>query len=312
LRLTTSILGLGHHLPPEVDRGGVRRPIAVEPIGPSTLAVPAAHSALSRAGYAAADADFIVFATMTPDVTFPGAGCYFQDQMGCGTIGALDLRAQCAGFIFALVVADRFIRAHTYRCVIVAAAEVHSSGLDYSKDGIEVARLYGDGAGVAVLGPDGRGALRAAVIHTDGRDHQQFWCEYPSSRQHPVRMTIENFEQKLHFPRIDFDAVRRFGETSIDSAVREVLQAAGMGLRDVDCLIIGHVFPSVAEAVGERLGVTGSRLCIPALRHGHLTAAALPVALSEEVAAGRLGPGATVCLAASGAGLCWGAVLVTL
>src|SRR6266852_4162837 len=134
------ILGLGHHLPTAVECLGGRRPITVKPVGPSTLAVKAAAGALAQAGFSAAAVEFIIFATMTPDVTFPGAGCFFQDQMGCGTVGALDVRAQCAGFLFGLVIADQFVGAGVYERVLLAAGEVHSSGLDYSERGVAVAR----------------------------------------------------------------------------------------------------------------------------------------------------------------------------
>jgi 3-oxoacyl-[acyl-carrier-protein] synthase-3 len=307
------ILGLGHHLPPEVETVGVRRPIAVDPIGPSTLAIPAATQALAQAGRSVENVDFIVFATMTPDVTFPGAGCYFQDQMGCGTVGALDIRAQCAGFVFGLVIAEQFVQADVYQHVLVIGAEVHSSGLDYSERGARVSRLYGDGAGAALIGKgDGGRGLRGAAIHTDGRQHKRFWCEYPASRQHPTRMTAENFHAGRHFLSLDFDAVRRFGEESLPLVIGEALQAAAMRPEQIDRYIVGHVFPEVAESVGMRLSIPSSRLNVPAARHGHLTAAALPAALSEDVAAGTLGAGATVCLAASGAGFAWGAAIVTL
>jgi 3-oxoacyl-[acyl-carrier-protein] synthase III len=290
----------------------VRRPIAVEAVGPSTLAVRAAGPGLIQAGLSPSDIDFIVFATMTPDVTFPGSGCFFQDQMGCDTVGALDVRAQCAGFLFGLVIADRFVRTGVYRRVLVAGAEVHSSGLDYSANGIDVARLYGDGAGVAVVG-DGKGpGLRASRIRSNGRHHRDFWCEYPASRQHPLRMTVENFRENLHFPKIAIDRVRRFGEESLTTVIEETLDAAALGAKQIDRFVITHLLPEVSEVVGQRLGIEPSRLDIPASRHGHLTAAALPVALSEGVASGALGPGATVCLAASGAGFCWGAVVLSL
>jgi len=309
----STILGLGHHLPAEVERAGVRRPIAVEAVGPSTLAVKAATDALAQARLAADAVDFIVFATMTPDVTFPGAGCFFQHQMGCGTVGALDVRAQCAGFVFGLVIADQFIRSGTYKRVLVLGAEVHSSGLDYSDAGMHIARLYGDGAGAAVLGKaNGTAGIRGTAIHTDGRQYNRFWCEYPASRQHPVRLTADDFHRRRHFPAIDFDAVRSFGAESLPAVIQEALAAAHAKPEDVDRYIIAHVLPEVAESVGTRLGAASSRVNIPAARHGHLTAAALPVALSEEVAQGRLGSGATVCLAASGAGFAWGAAVVTL
>ncbi len=310
--MASTILGLGHHLPAEVERAGVRRPIAVEPVGPSTLAVPAASGALAQAGVAAEAVDFIVFATMTPDVTFPGAGCFFQDQMGCATVGALDVRAQCAGFIFGLSIADQFVRAGVYERVLVIGAEVHSSGLDYSDRGAATARLFADGAGAAVVGKGARPGIRGITLHTDGGQHDRFWCEYPSSRQHPVRMTAEDFHAGKHFVAIDLDAVRRFGEQSLPAVIREVLQASGTDADRVDHFIIAHLLPEVADSAAKTLGISGGRLSIPAAEHGHLTAAALPVALSAAVGSGRLGPGATVCLAACGAGFAWGAAVVTL
>ena len=237
--MRAAILGLGHHLPAEVETVGVRRPIAVNPVGPSTLAVPAAHDALARAGLSAETVDFIVFATMTPDVTFPGAGCFFQDQMGCGTVGALDIRAQCAGFVFGLVIADQFVQAGVYERILVIGAEVHSSGLDYSERGARVSALYGDGAGAAVLGKgDGTRGLRGAAIHTDGRQHQRFWCEYPASRQHPMRITAQNFHEGRHFITMDTDAVRRFGEESLPAVIGEALQAATLRPEQIDRYII--------------------------------------------------------------------------
>jgi 3-oxoacyl-[acyl-carrier-protein] synthase-3 len=125
-------------------------------------------------------------------------------------------------------------------------------------------------------------------------------------------MTVENFREGRHFPTLDFDAVRQFGEQSLVAVIGEALHAAAMPKERIDRFIVGHIFPDVGETVGKRLGIDPSRLNVPASSHGHLTAAALPVALSEEVAAGKLARGATVCLAASGAGFCWGAAVVTL
>ncbi|MGD0949019.1 MAG: 3-oxoacyl-[acyl-carrier-protein] synthase III C-terminal domain-containing protein [Candidatus Binatia bacterium] len=310
--MASAILGLGHHLPAEVECAGVRRPIAVEPVGPSALAVPAATQALQQAALTPDAVDFIIFATTTPDVTFPGSGCWFQRQLGFGTTPALDIRAQCAGFVFGLSIADQFLRAGVYERVLVIGAEVHSSGLDYSERGAPIARLFGDGAGVVLVGNDARAGIRSAVIHADGRYYDHFWCEYPSSRQHPVRMTVENFRQGKHFPAIDFESVQRFAEASLPAVIQESLQAADTGVKDVDRFIICHLLPEVTETAAKKIGIPSSRLNIPAARHGHLAAAALPVALSEEVSSGRLGAGATVCLAASGSGFAWGAAVVTL
>ena len=311
--MATSILGLAHHLPPAQPVGGVRRPIAAEPSGPSDLALAPARAALAHSGIGVGEVDFVIFATMTPDVTFPGAACFFHDKLGCGTIGALDIRGQCAGFLMGLMVADGFLTAGVYRRVLLAAAEVHSSGLDYSERGIRVAALYGDGAGVVVLGPaDGRAGLEAIACHTDGRYHDRFWCEYPASRQHPLRMTVEDFRAGKHFPTMDFELVERFGLEHLPAAVRDVLARAGTTADSVDCFVLSHVLPDVVDGAAKALAIPPSRLLAAGARDGHLTAAALPAALSEAIAAGRLGKGARVCLATCGAGFAWGAAVLTL
>jgi len=244
-------------------------------------------------------------------VTFPGSGVYLQDKLECETIGALDIRGQCAGFVMALMISEAFVSASTYRRVVVAASEVHSSGLDYSEKGSEISRLYGDGAAVAILGP-GPSGLEAVVCHTDGRPYDRFWCESPASRQHPSRVTLENFRRGAHFPRIDFAAVERFGREHLPAVVREVLDRAGKGADAVDSFILSHVMPSVAEESARLLGVPSSKRRIAGERHGHLTAASLPTTLSEAIDAGELGKGARVCLATCGAGFAWGAAVLTL
>lgn len=261
----------------------------------------------------AAEVDFIIFATMTPDVTFPGAGVYLQHELGCGTTGALDIRAQCAGFIYSLAVADRFVHSGSHRRVLVAGGEVHSSGLDYSDAGSAVARLYGDGAGVAVVGPAaGTRGVRAVTMHADGRRHRQFWCEYPASRQHPIRVTVDDIRAGRHFPKIDFDEVRNFALEAMPAVIDETLAKADMRAERIDHWILSCVLPEVASDVGERLGVPEDKLDVPSARHGHLTAAALPVALSEALIKGTVAKGAVVGLAACGAGFAWGAAIVEL
>lgn len=309
----SAILGVGHHLPASIERLGVRRPIAVEPVGPSTLAARAAESAFAAGGVEAADVDFIIFATMTPDVTFPGAGVYLQHTLGCGTIGALDIRAQCAGFVFSLAIADQFIRSGAYRRILIAGGEVHSSGLDYSEGGSSVARLYGDGAGVVIIEPTDRSrGVLAATIHSDGRHHRKFWCEYPASKQHPVRITVDDLRAGRHFPAIDFDEVREFTVEAMPAAIEEALRKAAIGADRVDRWFLSCILPDAAEEAGRRLRLPGDKIDIPSSRHGHLTAAALPVALSEAIEGGVVGDGATVVLAACGAGFAWGAAVVEL
>jgi 3-oxoacyl-[acyl-carrier-protein] synthase III len=310
--MPTALLGLAHHLPPEQPVGPLRRPTAVEAVGPSDLAVAPGAAALAQAGVAPAEVEFLVFATMTPDVTFPGAACYFQDKFGLGTIGALDVRGQCAGFLMGLLIADGYLRAGIYRNVLLAAAEVHSSGLDYSERGIATASLYGDGAAVAMLGADGASGLEAVICHADGRHHERFWIEYPSSRQHPLRVTVDDLRAGKQYPSLDREHVEQFGREQLPAVVREALAAASVRAEQIDCFILSHVLPGVVEHSAAALGVPAGRLIDAGALHGHLTAATLPVALSEALADGRLARGARVCLASCGAGYAWGAAVLRL
>jgi 3-oxoacyl-[acyl-carrier-protein] synthase-3 len=310
--VTTTILGLAHELPPPRGVGRFRRPIVAKPTGVSSLASGVAVKALERAGLGAEDVELIIFATMTPDFTFPGAACFFQRQVGFATIGAMDLRAQCAGFLVGLMTADAFLASGKYSRVLLATAEVHSSGLDFSAPGLPIAELYGDGAAVTILG-SGRGPRVAAVCSgADGRHFDRFWIEYPSSRQHPLRVTPEDLRAGKHYPRIDFEAVAGFARERLPEVVRRVVGDAGTALEKVDCFIFSHVLPGVAEEAAAALGIAAARLRVAGAEHGHLTAASLPVALSEAVQAGALAAGSRVCLATCGAGYTWGAAVLEM
>lgn len=308
--MRTALMGLGHHLPPLTEAAGVRRPIA-QTGGSSDLALPAVHAALAQAGVGIDAVDFIIFSTMTPDVTFPGGACFLQHKLEAGTVGALDIRGQCAGFLFGLSVADQFVRAGIYRRVLLVSSEVLSPGLDYSENGAKVAALFGDGAAATLLGPSENGSgVSSVVIHSDGRQYNQFWCEYPSSRQHPVRMTVENFRAKLHFPTLDAEVVRRFGVRTLPVVIDEALQQAKVARQQVDHFIIGHVFSDVVDEVAGSLGIADKTIDCTGRNAGHLVAASVPVVLSASRTSGEIAPGATVCLAACGAGFAWGAAVV--
>src|SRR5262249_43689559 len=148
------------------ERTGItRRQQADEGLGPSDLGTEASRAALAEAGLEPADVDLIVFATMTPDIAFPGSGCFLQDQLGCRTVGAIDVRSQCAGFLFALVAADRFVRAEAAERVLVVGAEIHTSALDYSPRAAAVTPYFGDGAGAVLLGASAAPGVLASALH---------------------------------------------------------------------------------------------------------------------------------------------------
>ena len=322
------IVGMGHFLPhrrvenrelgfdlglstDEIERRtGVRsRFYADEGVGPSDLAQEAAKFALDEARLTAQDVEFVIFATMTPDVAFPGSGCYLQDKLGCGTVGALDLRAQCCGFLFALEVAEQFLRAGTYRRILVAAGEVHSAGLDFSPAGADVTPLFGDGAAAAVLA-EGEGLL-ASVIHTDGTRFEEFWCEFPSSRRRPARFLPEDLPLRKHYPRLEAEAVHRDGVAHIRSAVEEVIARSGVREQDVTRFFFQHVYRKTAYAAAEALGVR-DRATVGGAEEGHVAAASLPIALCRARRGGQLKPGDVICLATAGAGMNRAASLLRL
>jgi 3-oxoacyl-[acyl-carrier-protein] synthase-3 len=293
------------------ERSGVRsRFFAAEGQGPSDLAREAAVIALTEAQMGATDVDFIIFATTTPDVTFPGSGCYLQRKLACRTIGALDLRAQCAGFLFALEVADQFLRAGAYRRVLIAAGDVHSSGLDFSPRGVAVTPLFGDGAVVVILDAEGD-SLVGSVIHTDASRFEEFWCELPSSRRRPTRFLPQDLALGKHYPSLDADAVRRDGLQHIPAAVEEVLSHSQVRSDDVRRFFLQHVYRDTALAAAEHLGVS-ARATVGGLEEGHIASASLPLALCRARQNGDVGTGDLVCLATAGSGANWGAALVRL
>jgi 3-oxoacyl-[acyl-carrier-protein] synthase III len=323
------ILGMGYDLPERrVDNAELARELgrSAEEIGersgvasrfyagagegPSHFAARAAIGALAEAQLAATDLEFLIFATMTPDVTFPGAGCYLQHKLGCQTIGSLDIRAQCAGLVFALDVADRFLRSGQYRRIIVAGGDVHSSGLDFTPRGADVTPRYGDGAAVFVLGGDGDGIL-ATAVHSDATEFDRFWCEFPSSRRLPIRFVPSDFAEGKHYPRIDEPYVRRSALEKIPAVVDEALAAAGLHRKDVTRYVFQHVFPDVAEQVADALGVR-ERSSVGGREGGHVASASLGVTLCRDREAGRVAAGDVVCLATAGAGECWGAAVLRL
>jgi 3-oxoacyl-[acyl-carrier-protein] synthase-3 len=325
----SAALGWGAYLPPQVvgtdelardlgttgaellARTGIaRRHQVADGVGPSDLGREAAATALAAAGLGPADVDLIVFATMTPDIPFPGSGCFLQHKLGCRTIGSLDIRAQCAGFLFALATADRFIRAGAAARVLVVGAEVHSTAMEYSPRAAGVTPYFGDGAGAVVLGAAARSEVLATVLHSDPTGFERFWCEFPASRHYPARMELAQLRAGLHYYRIDAEAVHPQAERELVAVAREALERADVPVARVALAVMHYLDPRVARRAGAALGVPADRVVASAEAAGHVAAAGIPLALADALAAGRVGPGDLVCCAAFGAGMSWaGAVL---
>jgi 3-oxoacyl-[acyl-carrier-protein] synthase-3 len=295
------------------ERTGITRRRFVEPgVGPSDLAREASVAALGAAGLGPEDVDLIVFATTTPDIAFPGSGCFLQDKLGCRTVGALDVRAQCAGFLFALVTADRFVRSGKAARVLVAGAEVFSTALEMAPRAAAVTPVFGDGAGVAIVGRAERPGILGAVLHSDPADLERFWCEFPASRHTPARMDLEHFEAGDHFFRLDAERVHPQAERALGAAVRESLERAGIAGDRIAVHVVNYFDPRVARRALAAEGVPETRILATAETTGHVGAAGIPLAIADALASGRVGRGDLVCCSAFGAGMSWGAAILEL
>ncbi len=327
--VTTRILGTGSHLPERVvtndelarlmdtsdqwirERTGIRERRYVKPgEGTSELGAEASRRALEAAKLGPEDIDHIILATLSPDFTFPGSAVIIQDMLGARNVGALDVRNQCSGFLYGLGIADAFIRTGQYRHILLVGAEVHSTGLDLTTRGRDVAVLFGDGAGAVVLGPaeDGRG-IRSVHTHSQGKYVKKLWLEAPSSRCHP-RITEEMIREGRHLAEMEGRAVFKHAVVRFPQVIREALSANEVDLDDVDLLILHQANLRIVEAVASSLGVPMERFFNNIERVGNTTAASIPIALDEAVREGRVRTGDRLVMAAFGSGFTWASALV--
>lgn len=282
-------------------------------VGPAELAEHAARAALTNAGRSLSDVDMVLFATLSPDLFFPGSGCLLQARLGLGSVPAMDLRNQCTGFLYGLQTADALVRAGLYRCVLLVGAEVHSSGLDVSTRGRDVAVLFGDGAGAAVITPtdDVDTGILDVLLHADGAGAELLMLEAPASRSNP-RLTPSMLEEGRHYPRMDGPAVFRRAVERLPEVAREILARNGLTVADVDLVVPHQANLRINLHVAQELGVPPEKVVHTVQRWGNTTAASIPTALDLAREDGRARPGSLVLMLAFGAGLTWGAALIRL
>jgi 3-oxoacyl-[acyl-carrier-protein] synthase-3 len=274
------------------------------------LALAATRRALEAAGLGAGDLDAIVYATSTPDHFAPGNGVFLQRLLGVGTIPAIDIRTQCSGFVYALSVADAWIRCGMYRHVLVVGAEVQSTGLEVSTKGRNTAVIFADGAGAAVLGPsDGERGILAFDLHSEGAFAEKLWVDSPGSMYHP-RVSVEQIEAGRHFLDMDGKEVFRHAVSRMPESVRAVLTAIGHSTADLDLLVPHQANLRISEMMQRELGLRDDQVYNNIQRYGNTTAATIPIALDECVRAGRIASGNLVVITAFGSGFLWGSAAV--
>jgi len=329
--LCTVIRGTGRYLPPRKvtnkdlekvmdtsdawikERTGIEERYWIpedQEMGASDLGLKASEVALKRAGWKPHDIDLILFATLSPDIFFPGSGCLLQHKLGLETTPAMDIRNQCTGFLYSLATADAFIRSGVYRKILIVGAEVHSTGLDISTRGRTVAVLFGDGAGaVCVEGVDLE--ERAGVIDLDLRSQGEFAdvlkVEAPASRKNP-RITHEMLDRGDHYPHMDGPVVFKHAVRRMVESARTILERNSLQPSDIDLVIPHQANLRINQLVGKELGIP-ERVFHNIQRYGNTTAASIPIALDEAIEEGRIKKGSRILFVAFGSGFTWGSIL---
>lgn len=294
----------------------------------TTMAVEAATIAIERAGITTQDIDFIVFATLSPDYYFPGCGVLVQRAMKMKEIGALDIRNQCSGFVYALSVADQFIKTGMYKNILVIGSEKHSFGLDFSTRGRNVSVIFGDGAGAVVLQPttkETQGIL-STHLHSDGEAAEILAMYNPGTHaNHWMQQELATFNQgdlgdmfmshamidnAQNFPNMDGPSVFKKAVVKFPEVIIEALTANQLTAADINMLIPHQANLRISQFVQQKLGLKDEQVYNNIQKYGNTTAASVPIALCEAWEQGKIKEGDLVCLAAFGSGFTWASALL--
>lgn len=326
----TEFIATGFYVPPRVvtndelsvlmdtsdewitQRTGIKERRWVEPGATcSDLAHRATCVALERAGLKATDLDCIIFATASPDHFFPGNGVFLQRLLGVPDIPALDVRDQCTGFVYGLSVADAWVRCGQYQRVLLVGAEIQSPGLDPTTAGRDTAVIFGDGAGVAILGPtdDPRRGILSTHLFSDGRQAEKLWMDGPGL-SHVPWISAEMLADGTARIKMEGREVFKHATTRMPESVHRALQTNSLTTADIKLLIAHQANQRISEMVQKQLGLRDDQVFNNIQRYGNTTAASIPIALHEALEEGRLARGDLLVLTAFGSGFTWGSAAV--
>ena len=280
----------------------------------TTMGVKAAKIAIERSGIAKEEIDFIVFATLSPDYYFPGPGVLVQRDLGLRTIGALDVRNQCSGFVYAISVADQYIKTGMYKNVLVIGSEVHSTGLDMTSRGRGVSVIFGDGAGAAVLSreEDVTKGILSTHLHSEGQHAEELIVKAPGMGSRWVTDIIKDNDpnDESYFPYMNGQFVFKNAVVRFSEVIMEGLQANNLQVSDIDMLIPHQANLRISQFIQQKFNLTDDQVYNNIMDYGNTTAASIPIALTEAWEKGKIKSGDTVVLAAFGSGFTWGSVII--
>ena len=328
------IAGLGHYVPEKVvtnfdlekvmdtsdawitERTGIkeRRYFDPEKDTVANMAARASRSAIKQAGIKVKDVDFIVLATITPDYFFPGSGVLLQRELGLEGIGALDIRNACSGFIYALSIAEQYIKTNTYKNILVVGAEIQSSALEMNDRGRAVSVIFADGAGAVVVqatdDKDPAGIL-STHLHADGRFAEELYVKDPGSsrKERLTKQMVDDITIRAH---MNGNLVFKHAIVRFQEVIREALQANDLKVSDIDLLIPHQANLRISQFVQKQLGLSDNQVFNNIMSYGNTTAASIPLAMSEAIEKGKLKAGNLLCIAAFGSGFTWASSLIKL
>ena len=330
----SKIIGLGAYVPENIvtnddlsklmdtndewiqERTGIQERRWIDPKTEDTTAVmgaKAARIAIEKAGLTTKDIDFIVFATLSPDYYFPGCGVQIQDLLEMNTVGAIDIRNQCSGFIYGLSVADQFIKTGMYKNVLVIGSENHSGGLDKTTRGRSVSVIFGDGAGAAVLSrteEEGRGIL-STHLHAEGKHAEELALIGPSTHRWVDKIIAENNPEDIsYFPYMNGQFVFKHAVVRFSEAIHEALAAQHLGADDIDLLVPHQANLRISQFVQKKFGLRNDQVYNNIQKYGNTTAASIIIALTEAFENDKIKEGDIVLLAAFGSGFTWGSCIM--
>ncbi|MCP3876209.1 MAG: ketoacyl-ACP synthase III [Desulfobacteraceae bacterium] len=281
--------------------------------GASDLAYEAAIMAMDSAGWTAQDLDFIIFATLSPDIMFPGAGCFLAAKLGLDSTPTLDIRQQCTGFLYGIATADAYIKSGLAKKILLVGSEVHSSGLDKSTRGRDVTVIFGDGAAaVCIEGvkTDEKAGVLTSSLHTDGNLAEALTVELPASKfpdRFPPGVPVDDIR---FYPIMNGPAIFKKAVRMLPQVINESLEKAQIGLEDIDLIIPHQANMRINQALGQFLKLEEHKIFHNIQKYGNTTAASIPLALHEAIAQERIGKSGEIALFVGlGAGLTWGSVL---
>ena len=279
----------------------------------SSMGTEAAKKAIDNAGISPDQIDFIIFATLSPDYFFPGSGVLIQRNLGLKEVGALDIRNQCSGFIYALSIADQYIKSGMYKNILIVGSELHSGGLEKSTRGRNVSVIFGDGAGAVILqaSDDLEKGIMSTHLHSEGKYAEELAVISPATKKWIDKLVEDPDEDGSSYaPYMNGNFVFKNAVVRFMEVINEALVKNNLTKEDIDLLIPHQANLRISQFVQKQLALPNEKVYNNIMKYGNTTAASIPIALAEAIEKDMLKEGDVLCLAAFGSGFTWGSALI--